>query len=38
MTRRRISKAEWQALGGLRNSRLFRRQTAAGRWLHYIAD
>lgn len=38
MTRRRISKAEWRALGGLRNSRLFRRQTAAGRWLHYITD
>lgn len=32
--RRAITKAEWVALGGLRNSRLFRVQRGA-RWHHY---
>jgi hypothetical protein len=35
MTRRRITKAEWTAAGGLRNPHLYRRQTPAGRWLYF---
>ena len=34
----RITKAEWTARGGLRNGKLARRQTAAGRWLYYSMD
>ena len=35
---RKITKAEWSALGGLRNSRYWRRQTASGRWLYYVTE
>ena len=35
MARRRITKREWQALGGLRNSSLFRVQRRDGRWTYY---
>ncbi len=31
-----ISKREWERRGGLRNSDLFRRQSADGKW-HYFA-
>ncbi len=34
----RITKAEWSALGGLRNPRCYRRQQANGRWLYYFAE
>jgi len=36
--KRRITKAQWKALDGLRNSKLSRRQTPSGRWLYYITD
>lgn len=32
---REISKSEWTDKGGLRNSRLWRRQDKAGRWHYY---
>lgn len=35
---RRITKAQWDNHGGLRNSKLFRRQTASGRWYYYMVD
>lgn len=35
--RSRISAAEWRAKGGLRNSQLFRVQSANGRWRYYEA-
>lgn len=31
----RITKKEWAAQGGLRNSRLYRRQRPYGRWNYY---
>lgn len=31
----RITKAEFYRMGGLRNSKLWRRQDAAGRWQHF---
>jgi len=34
MAKQRITKAEWQALGGLRNSDLFRQQRN-GKWFYY---
>lgn len=34
---RRISKAEWRALGGLRSSRVFRSANARGAWRYYLA-
>lgn len=35
----RITKREWQALGGLSNSNLYRRQAKCGRWYYYrVAD
>lgn len=33
----RITKAEWQRLGGLKNSKLARKTNAAGRWIYYKA-
>lgn len=36
MSRRRITKQEWQAKGGLRNSSLYRVQRN-GRWYYYEA-
>jgi hypothetical protein len=35
--RRRLTKREWLALGGLRNSALFRVQSPSGRWRYYLA-
>jgi hypothetical protein len=33
--RRRITKAEFHARGGLKNSQLFRKTDKAGRWMHF---
>lgn len=35
--RRRISKAQWSSMGGLRNGRLFRVQSKSGAWRYYEA-
>lgn len=32
----RISKGEWQRLGGLRNSRCFRKGTKRGGWTYWL--
>lgn len=32
----KISKRDWQARGGLRNSALFRKADRRGRWSYYI--
>lgn len=34
---RRISKAEWRALGGFRSSRVFRKAARSGAWRYYLA-
>jgi hypothetical protein len=34
----RITKREWCALGGLRNSYLYRKQGRAGPWRYYASD
>lgn len=34
---RKITKTEWQAKGGLKNPRLWRKQDKAGRWYYYEA-
>lgn len=31
----RLSKAEWIALGGLRNTALYRKQSKGGAWRYY---
>jgi hypothetical protein len=34
----RITKREYDAFGGMRNPRLYRRQHRSGRWQHYAAE
>lgn len=34
---RRISKKEWTALGGLRNTYCWRKQLAGGRWSYFVS-
>ena len=33
---RKVSKAEWNKAGGLRNSRCWRKADANGRWSYYM--
>ena len=35
---RRLTAAEYKAAGGLRNSKLYRRQAPSGRWYYYVTD
>lgn len=34
--KKRITKAEWYALGGFANSKLFRKQSRGGAWRYYM--
>lgn len=35
--KRRLTKAEWTAMGGLRNSALYRKQSKGGAWRYYLS-